>query len=118
MDFVMRAAFLEGDVWERRLRDAAAPQMVDITECNSTRSLLAALELKPFSLLTVILDGAEGIEAVQQIRLRHPGTPLLWISDEDYSLLGYRYHVTYFLRKPVDNATLREAVKSCLQLSI
>jgi DNA-binding response OmpR family regulator len=114
MEFAMCAEFLEADVWEGRLRDAAAPCAVEITECNSVRSLLPVLELKPFSLLIVMLNGVAGLDAVRKIRARQPETPLLWVSDEDFSLLGYQYHVTCFLHGPVCDAELREAVKNCL----
>lgn len=114
MDFAVCAAFLEEDVWENRLRYAAAPLPVEITECSSVRALLPVLELKPFTLIVITLSGAAGLRAVRQIRRKHPETPLLWISDEDFSLLGYRYHVTCFLRSPVCETRLQAAVKNCL----
>jgi DNA-binding response OmpR family regulator len=116
MDFAVCAAFLEADIWESRLRDAAVPRTVEITECNSAGTLLSALALKPFSLVTVILDGGAGLEAVRQIRAKAPDVPLIWISNEDFSMYGYQYHVTYFLRKPLSEAQLREAVRGCLRL--
>ena len=116
MEFAICAAFLDADVWESRLRNAVAPLKVEIAECNSVQAFLPLLELKPFSLLAVILNGTAGLDAVQRIRERQPETPLLWISDEDFSLLGYQYHVTCFLHSPVCNAELQEAVKNCLCL--
>jgi DNA-binding NarL/FixJ family response regulator len=110
------AAFLEEDVWESRLLVAAAPQRLEITECNSARALLPMLELKPFSLLVVALNGVGGLDAVRQLREKVPDVPILWISDEDYSLFGYQYRVNCFLRRPVSDMDLREAVTGCLQL--
>lgn len=115
MDFAVCAAFLEADIWESRLRDAAIPRSVEITECNSTGTLLSALELKPFSLVVVILDGRAGLEVVRQIRAKAPNVPLLWISNEDFSMYGYEYHVTCFLCKPLRDAQLGEAVSGCLR---
>ena len=92
MNAALCAAFLEEDVWEGRLLAAASPQSLDVTECNSAKALLKILELKPFSLLIVVLNGVAGLEAVRQLRAKAPDVPLLWISDEDYSLFGYQYH--------------------------
>ncbi len=113
-NFALCAAFLEEDIWESRLQAAAAPKKIEITECNSARAVLQALELKPFSLLVVILDSIAGLEAVRQLRAKAPEVPILWISDEDYSLFGYQYRVTCFLRRPVTDIELREAVTGCL----
>jgi DNA-binding NarL/FixJ family response regulator len=117
MNVALCAAFLEEDVWESRLLAAASPHNIEITECNSARKLLRALELKPFHLLTVALNGVAGLDAVRQLRAKTPEIPILWISDEDYSLFGYQYRVTCFLRSPVSGAELREAVAGCLELS-
>lgn len=116
MNVALCAAFLEEDVWERRLRAAISPYNVEITEYNSAQALLPMLELKTFSLLNVVLNGVAGLDAVRQLRAKAPNVPLLWISDEDFSLLGYQYRVTYFLRRPIPDAELREAVTSCLRL--
>lgn len=115
MNFIIHGTFLEADIWEDLLRYAAAPQKPEITECNSIQTLLAILDLKQISLLVVTVDGVAGLDAVRQIRQRQPEVPLLWISDEDFSLLGYQYHVTHFLRKPVCDTVLRTAIQSCLQ---
>lgn len=117
MNVALCAEFLEEDVWESRLFSAASPYNIEITECNSARKLLRALELKPFHLLTVALNGVAGLDAVRQLRVKAPNIPILWISDEDYSLFGYQYRVTCFLRRPVSDAELREAVAGCLELS-
>lgn len=111
------AAFLEEDVWENRLVTAALPQRIEITECNSAGALLKILELKPFSLLIVVLNGVAGLEAVRRLREKAPDVPLLWISDEDYSLFGYQYRVTCFLRRTVSDVQFREAVAGCLKIS-
>lgn len=116
MNVALCAAFLEEDVWESRLRAATSPQKMEITACNSAHALLPAMELKPFALLIVALNGAAGLEAVRQIRAKVPNVPLLWISDEDFSLFGYQYRVTYFLHRPVSDAELRESVADCLRL--
>ncbi|GAU77725.1 response regulator [Fusibacter sp. 3D3] len=115
MNVALCAAFLEEDVWENRLMAAIFPHRVELTECNSATGLLPLLELKSFSFLVVALNGVAGVESVRQIRKKAPHVPLLWISDEDYSLLGYQYHVSNFLCKPVSDAQLREAVTGCLR---
>lgn len=117
MNVALCAEFLEEDVWASRLRAAALPQKIEITECNSAGELLKILELKQFSLLIVVLNGVAGLEAVRQLRESALGIPLLWISDEDYSLFGYQYRVTRFLRRFVSDVELREAVAGCLKLS-
>ena len=117
MNIALCAAFLEEDVWESSLRAAFSPQRIEITECNSAGALSRMLELKPFSLLIVALNGVAGLEAVRELREKAPNTPLLWISDEDYSLFGYQYRVTRFLRRPASVAQLREALAVCLKLS-
>jgi len=111
------AAFLEEDVWENRLVTAALPQRIEITECNSAGALLKILELKPFSLLIVVLNVEAGLEAVRRLREKAPDIPLIWISDEDYSLFGYQYRISRFLCKPVSDVQLREAVAGWLKLS-
>ncbi len=116
MNVALCAAFLEEDIWESRLRTVAFPQKLDITECNSAQALLRILELKPFSFLVVALNGVAGLEAIRQLRAKLPDIPILWISDEDYSLFGYQYRVTCFLCKPVPDTELRDAVSSCLRL--
>ena len=117
MNVALCAAFLEEDVWESRLVMAALPQRIEITECNSAGVLSRMLELKPFSLLVIALNGVVGLEAVRQLRARAPDVPLLWISDEDYSLFGYQYRVTRFLRRPASDAQLKGALAVCLRLS-
>ncbi len=115
MNIALCAAFLEEDVWENRLANAALPSRPELTECNSARTLLPLLELKPFSLLVVALNGKAGVKAVRQLRKRAPDIPLLWISNEDYSLFGYQYHVTRFLRKPLSDIALQDALAGCLK---
>lgn len=117
MNVALCVAFLEEDVWENRLVAAALPQRMEITECNSVGALLKIQELKPFSLLIVVLNGVAGLEAVRKLRAKAPDVPLLWISDEDYSLFGYQYRVSRFLYKPVSDKELRVAVADCLTLS-
>lgn len=116
MNVALCVAFLEEDIWENRLVTAALPQKIEIAECNSVKSLLKILELKPFLLLIVVLNGVAGLEAVRQLRWEAPDIPILWISDEDYSLFGYQYRVNSFLRRPVSDAELREAMIGYLQL--
>lgn len=115
MNFIVHGTFWEADIWEDLLRYAAAPHKPEITECNSIRTLLAMLDLKQITLLIVTVDGVAGLDAIRQIRQQQPEVPLLWISDEDFSLFGYQYHVTHFLRKPVCDTELRTAIQSCLQ---
>lgn len=116
MKIALCAAFLEEDIWESQLRTAAFPYKLDITECNSVQALLPVLELKQFALFVVALNGKLGLEAVQQIREKAPGIPLLWISDEDFSMLSYQYRVSCFLHKPVLGRGLGEALTRCLRL--
>ena len=117
MNVALCAAFLEEDVWENRLVTAALPQRIEITEWKSAEALLRILELKPFSLLVVVLNGVAGLEAVRHLREKAPDVSLLWISDEDYSLFGYQYRVTCFLQRTVSDAELHEAVAGCLEIS-
>lgn len=116
MNAALCTTFLEEDVWERRLLLAAAPHTMEITVRNTAGALLPVLELKPFSLLIVALNGVAGLDAVRKIREKAPDAPLLWISDEDFSLLSYQYRVTHFLCRPVPDTALREAVLDCLRL--
>lgn len=116
MNIGLCTPFLEEDIWENRLRAATSPQMLEIMICNSTQTLLPLLELKPFSLLIVVINGVAGLESVRQLRAKAPDVPILWVSDEDYSLFGYQYHVTCFLRRPVSDTELGEAVEGCLKL--
>ena len=116
MNVALCAAFLEEDIWESRLRAAASQYKLEITECNSAKTLLTVLELKSFALLAVVLNGAAGLEAVRQLREKAPNVPIMWISDEDFSLFGYQYRVTSFLHRPVSDAELKEAVADCLRL--
>lgn len=115
MNVALCAAFLEEDLWERRLAAAVSPYEIELTECNSAKTLLPLLELKSFALLIVVLNGTAGVEAVRQLRTKAPHMPILWISDEDYSLFGYQYRVTCFLRRPLSDTVLRKAVEGCLQ---
>ncbi|MEM1484528.1 hypothetical protein V6615_06560 [Oscillospiraceae bacterium PP1C4] len=117
MNVALCAAFLEEDVWESRLVTAALPHRIEITECNSAGALSRILELKPFSLLVVALNGVAGLEAVRYLRERAPDIPLLWISNEDFSLFAYQYRVTKFLHPPASDVQLGEALAVCLRLS-
>ncbi len=117
MNVALCVSFLEEDIWESCLLAAASPHRVEFTECNSPRTLLPLLELKIFSILVVVVNGVAGLEAVRDLRAKAPDVPLIWISDEDYSLFGYQYHVTCFLRRPVCHDELRKAVAGCLKLS-
>ncbi len=117
MNVALCTAFLEEDIWESRLVTAAFPRSVELTGCNSANALLPLLELKSFSLLIVLLNGVAGLDAVRRIREKAPDVPLLWISNEDYSVLGYQHRVTCFLRRPVSDIELRDAVTGCLQLA-
>lgn len=117
MNVALCAAFLEEDIWENRLVKAAPPQIIEITECNTAETLLKMQALKLFSLLIVALDGADGVEAVRILREKEPNVPIIWISDEDYSLLGYQYRVSRFLCKPVTDVQLWEAVAESLMVS-
>lgn len=115
VNVAMCAAFLKEDVWERRLIAAAFPLRLELIECNSAKALMPLLDLKPYSLIVVVLEGALGLEAVRQLRCKAPNVPLLWISDEDYSLCGYQHRISYFLRCPVSDTELRAAVTECLR---
>jgi len=115
VNIALYAAFLEEDIWENRLVNAALPNRLELTKCNSARTLLPLLELKPFSLLVVALNGKTGVKAVRQLRKKVPDIPLLWISNEDYSLFGYQCHVTRFLRKPLSDIDLQNALAGCLK---
>lgn len=116
MNVALCAAFLEEDVWEERIVKAAFPQRLELTECNSAQALLPLLDLKKFSLLVVALNGVAGLDAVRQLRSKVPDVPLLWISNEDYSLFGYQLRVNYFLRTPVSDTELEVAFVGCLGL--
>ncbi|WP_028828971.1 response regulator [Proteocatella sphenisci] len=116
MNVGLCTAFLEEDVWASRLLVAALPQKLEITNCNNVQALLRILELKTFSLLIVALNGVTGLETVRQLWEKAPEVPILWISDEDYSLFGYQYRVSRFLCKPVSDIKLSEAVAGCLML--
>lgn len=116
MNVALCTAFLEEDIWENRLVTAIHPQRIEITECNNIESLLKIVELKSLSLIIIVLNGVAGLEAVRQLQEKAWDVPILWISDEDYSLFGYQYRVSKFLRKPVSDIQLREAVACCLVL--
>ena len=115
MNIALCAEFLEEDIWGNFLCLAALPNKVEITGSNTAQALLSALERKQFSLVAVVLNGEAGLKAVCEIRKKAPDLPLLWISDEDFSLMGYKYRATYFLHKPVTDFQMRDAVARCLK---
>ena len=114
MNIGLCAVFLEEDIWEKFLCKAIFPYKVEVIECNSAQALLPILELKQFSLILVVLNGVAGLEAVRILREKSPEVPLLWISDEDFSLASYEYRATYFLHRPVTDTQMRVAVAACL----
>ena len=116
MNIGLCAAFLEEDIWETIIRELDLADNIEITQGNGAQALLPALHLKHFSLVVVVLNGSAGLEAVSHLREKASDVPILWISDEDYSLTGYQYHVTRFLRRPVSQVDLREALAVCLHL--
>ena len=116
MNIGLCAAFLEEDIWETIIRELDLADNIEITQGNGAQALLPALHLKHFSLVVVVLNGSAGLEAVRHLREKASDVPILWISDEDYSLNGYQYRVTCFLRKPVSPTELKAAMAVCLNM--
>lgn len=111
MNIALCAIFIEGDVWEERLRAAALNIELQIDEYNRTDILLP--ELSRYGVIVVAMDGVAGLQAVRDIRSMVDDIPLLWISNEDYSRFAYQNHVTHFLLKAASDTDLQKALEHC-----
>lgn len=113
MNIALCAIFIEGDLWEARLRTAALNIDLQIDEYNRTNNLLP--ELSRYGAVVVAMDGVAGLKAVRDIRAASNDIALLWISDEDYSHFAYQNYVTHFLLKAVSDAELKKALNHCCE---
>ena len=113
VNIALCAIFIEGDLWEARLRTAALNIDLQIDEYNRTDILLP--ELSRYGAVVVAMDGVAGLQTVRAIRAVSDDIALLWISDEDYSHFSYQNHVTHFLLKAASDAELQKALKHCCE---
>lgn len=71
------------------------------------------------SLLIVLADGVEGMEAVYCSRERRPGLPVFWFSDDrGFGMQSYRLNCAYFSTKPVTPDKLAHAIFRCDHVGI
>lgn len=105
--------YIEGDLWEERLKAASLNIELQIDEYNRTDILLP--ELSHYDAVVVAMDGVAGLQVVRAIRTVSDDIALLWISDEDYSHFSYQNHVTHFLLKAASDAELKKALNHCCE---
>lgn len=111
MNIALCVIYIEGDLWEERLRAAVPNIEMQIGEYNRVDILLP--QLSHYDAVVVAMDGVAGLKAVRAIRTVSDETALLWISDEDYSQFAYRNNVTHFLLKTASDAELQRALEHC-----
>lgn len=60
----------------------------------------------------VAIDGALGMEIVQEHRYRYPNTQLIWITDDKYFAgVAIRQHIFDFIVRPIPEIRFKEAIK-------
>lgn len=111
MNIALCTIYIEGDLWEERLKATALNIELLIDEYNRTDILLSRLSC--YRVVVVALDGVAGLETVRAIRAISKDVALLWISDEDYSRFAYQNHVTHFLLKSASDIDLQKALEHC-----
>lgn len=71
------------------------------------------------TLLIVLADGAEGMEAVYRSRERRPNLPVFWFSDDrGFGMQSYRLNCAYFSTKPVTADKVNHAICRCNHIGI
>lgn len=111
MNVALCTIYIEGDLWEERLKAAALNMELQIDEYNRIDTLLPQLSF--YRVVVVAIDGVAGLETVRAIRAISHNVALLWISDEDYSQFAYQNNVTHFLLKNSSNTKLQRALEHC-----
>lgn len=60
----------------------------------------------------VAIDGALGMEIVQEHRYRYPNTQLIWITDDKYFAgVAIRQHIFDFIVRPIPEVRFTETIK-------
>lgn len=113
MKFAMCVPFMQGDIWVERLEDLGEPE--NLWVCEYTRPEDVANMpggLWRFDAVWVVMDGAEGLEAVQLIREKHPHVRIVWISDDlQFGLIGYSLRVFQHWRNDCTDEQLTATIK-------
>lgn len=94
---------------ERLIKAALIP-------CDNEEELLIKMKEDSYDSVVVLVDGAEGMEAVITVRRLRPELPVIWFSDDKgFAAQSYRLNTTYFHEKPITPQVLDRAF-SCCQL--
>lgn len=87
--------------------------VVQISEFEDHVSVLDALKKENFELVVIAQDGTFSLEVVDRVRRMKPDIKLLWCSDLDFAIRSYDVQAKYFLKKPISEETLAQALKKC-----
>lgn len=116
MNIAICAPFLEADLLEDKLRNAAPEERLFVDEYYNIDSLLALPSLSVYEAVWVALPGAVGMEAVRALRAQSRELPIVWISeDRQFIWAGVECCLTMFLTPDSSDDDLRKALKSCLR---
>lgn len=66
----------------------------------------------PYDVIVVALDGAKGMNTVEEWSERYPASRIIWLtSDSDFAKVAIRRHLGEFLIRPYDEERFRESVR-------
>ena len=69
----------------------------------------------PYDVIVVALDGARGMNTVEEWSDRYPDSRIIWLtSDPDFLRFAFRKHLSDFLIRPFNKAEFRRSVRSAL----
>ncbi len=85
------------------------------TPCEKLQELLS-LAKEQWDAMLVFMPGAVGMEAANGARQVNEKAPLVWISDDEgFAVHSYRLKAKAFLRQPVTNDDIAEALVRCIE---
>ncbi len=68
-----------------------------------------------YDLVVVALDGAKGMNVVDDQSARYPDTQIIWITgDEDFASVAFRNHIHDFIVRPFKEERFAKSVKEVL----
>ena len=67
----------------------------------------------PYLVMLIVQSGQAGLETVQRAKAANSEARLVWFSKEDYALVSYGLHLTFFGLLPVNRKKAVSALRAC-----
>ena len=68
-----------------------------------------------YDLVVVAIEGARGMNVVEDLSERYPDTQIIWItSDKDFASVALRHHIHDFIVRPYAEERVSESVREAL----